>query len=100
MYGGSTSRNRITQNRDQWSQTVKKPRPGVSTSGEPLKLRPQSALCGLEVGAVALLLSSPTLPRTLWPAHEAWAAALHMVGEVLWHLVQLTIAAATEECHP
>ena len=49
---------------------------------------------------VALLLFSPTLSRTLQPVHEAWAAALHMVGEVLRHLVQLAIAATTEEGYP
>ena len=75
-------------------------RPGVSTPEEPLKPRLQSILCGQEAGAVALLLFPPTSPRTLQPVHEAWAAALHMVGEVLQHLVQLAIAAATEECYP
>ena len=75
-------------------------RPGVSIQEEPLKPRLQSILCRQEVGAVALLLVPPTSSRTLRPVQEAWAAALHMVGEVLWHLVQLAIAAATEECYP
>ena len=75
-------------------------RPGVSTPEEPLKPRLQSILCGQEAGVVALLLFSPTSLRTLRPVHEAWAAALHMVGEVLRHLVQLAVAAATEECYP
>ena len=75
-------------------------RPGVSTPEEPLKLRLQFILCGQEAGAVALLLFPPTLSRTLRPVHEAWAAALHMVGEVLQCLVQLAVAAATEECYP
>ena len=53
-----------------------------------------------EVGVVALLLLPPTPPRTLWPLHEARGAALHMLGEMLWHLVQFAIAASTEECDP
>ena len=53
-----------------------------------------------EVGVVALLLLPHTSSRTLRPVHEARAAALHMLGEVLWHLVQFAIAASTEECDP
>ena len=53
-----------------------------------------------QMGVVALLLLPHTLSRTLQPIHEAWAAALHMLGEVLWHLIQLPITAATEECDP
>ena len=49
---------------------------------------------------VALLLLPHTLLRTLPPVHEARAAALHMLGEVLWHLVQFAIAASAEECDP
>ena len=49
---------------------------------------------------VALLLLPPTPSRTLRPVHEARGAALHMLGEVLWCLVQFTIAASTEECDP
>ena len=75
-------------------------RPGVSTPEEPLKLRLQSILCGQEAGVIVLLLFPPTSSRTLRPVHEAWAAALHMVGEVLRCLVQLAVAAATEECYP
>ena len=75
-------------------------RPRVSTQEEPLKPRLQSVLCGQEVGAVALLLIPPTSSRTLRPVHDAWAAALHMVEEMLWHLIELAIAAATEEGYP
>ena len=67
---------------------------------EPLMPRLQSILCGQEAGAVALLLFPPTSSRTLRPFHEAWAAALHMVEEVLWCLVQLAVAATTEEGYP
>ena len=49
---------------------------------------------------VALLLLPPTPSRTLRPVHEARGAGLHMLGEVLWHLVQFAIAAPTEECDP
>ena len=55
---------------------------------------------GQEAGVEALLLLPHTSSRTLRPVHEAWAAALHMVGEVLWHLIQLPITAATVECDP
>ena len=55
---------------------------------------------GQEAGVVALLLLPHTSSRTLWPVHEAWVAALHMVGGVLRHLVQLPITTATEECDP
>ena len=55
---------------------------------------------GQEAGVEALLLLPHTSSRTLRPVHEAWAAALHMLGEVLWHLVQFAIAASTEECDP
>ena len=56
--------------------------------------------CGPEVGVEALLLLPHTSSRTLQPVHEAWVTALHMVGEVLRHLIQLPITAATEECDP
>ena len=49
---------------------------------------------------VALLLLPHTPPRTLGPVHEARGAGLHVLGEVLWHLVQLGVAAPTEECDP
>ena len=52
------------------------------------------------MGVVALLLIPPTSLRTLWPVHEAWAAALHMVEETLRCLVKLAIAATTEEGYP
>ena len=75
-------------------------RPRASTQEEPLMPRLQSVLCGQEVGAVALLLIPPPSSRTLWPVHDAWAAALHMVEEMLQHLVKLAVAAATEEGYP
>ena len=49
---------------------------------------------------VALLLIPPTSSRTLRPVHDAWVATLHMVGEMLWHLVKLAVAAAIEEGYP
>ena len=100
MYGGSASRNRTTQNGDQRSQKEEarglyhRHTPEVSPPGEPLSSLEQ------EVGVVALLLLPPTPSRTLQPVHEARGAALHMLGEVLWHLVQFAIAAPTEECDP
>ena len=100
MYGGSASRNQTTQNGDQRSQKEEvrglyhRRTPEVSPPGEPLSSREQ------EVGVVALLLLPPTPSRTLRPVHEARGAALHMLGEVLWHLVQFAIAAPTEECDP
>ena len=54
---------------------------------------------GQEAEVEALLLLPHTSSRTLRPVHEAWAAALHMLGEVLRCLVQLPIAATTEECY-
>ena len=56
--------------------------------------------CEQEVGVAALLLLPHTPSRTLWPVHEARVAALHMLGEVLWCLVQFAIAASVEECDP
>ena len=47
---------------------------------------------------VASLLLPYTPPRTLQPVHEARGAAFHMLGEVLWHLIQFGITASTEEC--
>ena len=100
MYGGAASRNQITQNGDQRSQKEEarglyhRCTPEVSPPGEPLSSHEQ------EVGVVALLLLPPTPPRTLQPVHEARWAALHMLGEVLWCLVQFAIAAPTEECDP
>ena len=40
---------------------------------------------------VASLLLPHTLSRTLWSVHEARGAALHMLAEVLWRLVQFAI---------
>ena len=49
---------------------------------------------------VALLLLPHTLPRTLQPVHETRGTSLHVLGEVLWHLVQFGITSSTEECDP
>ena len=75
-------------------------RPRVSTQKEPLKPRLQSILCGQEAVAVASLLTLPTSSRTLWPTHDAWAAGIHMVEEMLRRLVELAVAATTEEGYP
>ena len=68
--------------------------PEVSTPGEPLISRER------EVGVVASLLLPHTPPRTLRPVHETRGASLHMLGEVLWHLVQFGVTSPTEECDP
>ena len=75
-------------------------RPRVSTQKEPLKPRLQPILCGQEVVAVASLLTLPTSSRTLRPAHDAWAAGLHMVEEMLQCFVEFAVAATTEEGYP
>ena len=93
-------RPRVSNNKKETRGLNNRKRPRVSTQEEPLKLRLQSILCGQEAGAVASLLIPPTSSRTLWPVHDAWVAALHMVEEMLWHLVKLAIAAATEEGYP
>ena len=49
---------------------------------------------------VAPLLLPHTPPRTLWPVHETRGASLHMLGEVLWRLVQFGVTPSTEECDP
>ena len=49
---------------------------------------------------VALLLLPHTPPRTLRPVHETRGAGLHVLGEVLWRLVQFGITSSTEECNP
>ena len=100
MYGGSASRNQTSQNGDQRSQREEtrglyhRHTPEVSTPEEPLSSHEQ------EVGVVASLLLPHTPPRTLWPVHETRGAGLHMLGEVLWHLVQFGITSSTEECDP
>ena len=100
MCRGSTPRNRISQNGDRRSQKEEtrglyhRHTPEVSPSGEPPSSRER------EVGVVALLLLPPTPPRTLQSVHETRGAGLHILGEVLWCLVQLAIAASTEECDP
>ena len=68
--------------------------PEVSTPGEPPSSRER------EVGVVALLLLPHTPPRTLRPVHETRGASLHMLGEVLWHLIQFGVTSPTEECDP
>ena len=67
--------------------------PEVSTSGEP----PRQVLMNKRR---EVLFLPHTSPRTLWPTHEAGTAALHVLGEVLWCLVQLAVAASTEEGDP
>ena len=100
MYGGSASRNRTSQNGDRRSHKEEtrglyhRHTPEVSTPGEPPSSRER------EVGVVALLLLPHTLPRTLRPVHETRGASLHMLGEVLWHLVQFGVTSSTEECDP
>ena len=100
MYGGSASRNRTSQSGDQRSQKEEtrglyhRHTPEVSTPGGPLSSHER------EVGVVASLLLPHTPPRTLWPVHETRGAGFHMLGEVLWRLVQFGITASTEECDP
>ena len=100
MYGSTASRNRTARNGDQRSQKEEtrglyhRHAPEVSPPGEPPSSRER------EVGVIASLLLPHTPPRTLRPVHEARGAALHMLGEVLWCLVQFGIAAPTEECDP
>ena len=90
----------IEQHKTETKGLNNRKRPRVSTQEEPLKPRLQSILCGQEAGAVASLLIPPTSSRTLWPVHDAWAASLHMVEEMLRCLVELAIAATTEEGYP
>ena len=100
MYRGSASRNRTSQKGDRRSQKEEtrglyhRHMSEVSTSGEPL------GSLEWEVGVVASLLLPHTPPRTLRPVHETRGASLHMLGEVLWHLVQFGITSSTEECDP
>ena len=68
--------------------------PEVSTPGEPLSSHER------EVGVVASLLLPHTLLITLRPVHETRGASLHVLGEVLWCLVQFGITSSTEECDP
>ena len=91
---------KIEQHKTETKGLNDKKRPRVSTQKEPLKPRLQSILCGQEAVAVASLLTLPTSSRTLWPAHDAWAAGLHMVDEMLRCLVELAVAATTEEGYP
>ena len=93
-------RPRVSNNKKETRGLNNRKRPRVSTQEEPMRPRLQSILCGQEAGAVASLLIPPTSLRTLWPVHDAWAAALHMVEEMLWCLVELAVAATTEEGYP
>ena len=68
--------------------------PEVSRLGEPLGSREW------EVGVEASLLLPHTPPRTLWPVHETRGTSLHMLGEVLWRLVQFGVTPSTEERDP
>ena len=98
MYGGSASRNQTSQKGDRRSQKEEtrglyhRHMPEVSTPGE----LPSSH--EREVGVVDSLLLPHTPPRTLWPVHATRGANLHMLGEVLWHLIQFGITSPTEEC--
>ena len=100
MYGGSASRNRTSQNGDRRSQKEEtrglyhRHTPEVPTPGEPPSSRER------EVGVVASLLLPHTLLRTLRPVHGTREASLHMLGEVLWRLVQFGVTPPTEECDP
>ena len=100
MYRGSASRNRTSQNGDRRSQKEEtrglyhRHTPQVSTPGEPLSSHER------EVGVVASLLLPHTPLRTLRPVHETRGAGLHVLGEVLWCLVQFGITSSTEECDP
>ena len=84
------------------TESLRKRRPGVyhghtpevSTPGKPPSSHER------EVGVVASLLLPHTPPRTFWPVHETREASLHVLGEVLWHLVQFGITSSTEECDP
>ena len=100
MYRGSASRNRTSQKGDRRSQKEEtrglyhRHMPEVSAPGEPPSSRER------EVGVVASLLLPHTLLRTLLPVHEMRGASLHMLGEVLWCLVQFGVTSPTEECDP
>ena len=87
-------RPKVSERKDQGS------RPQADTRGLYTRKASEASSHEQEVGVVALLLLPPTPSRTLRPVHEARGAALHMLGEVLWHLVQFAIAASTEECDP
>ena len=93
-------RPRVSNNKEETKGLNNRKRPRVSTQKEPLKPRLQSILCGQEAVAVASLLTLPTSSRTLWPVHDAGAAGLHMVEEMLQCLVELAVAATTEEGYP
>ena len=69
---------KIEQHKTEAKGLNNKKRPRVSTQKESLKPRLQSILCGQEAVAVASLLTLPTSSRTLRPAHDTWAAGLHM----------------------
>ena len=87
-------RPKVSERRDQGSRSQ------TDTRGLYTRRASEASSCEQEVGVVALLLLPHTPSRTLQPVHEARAAALHMLGEVLWCLVQFAIAASAEECDP
>ena len=79
----------MTRNRDLYHGW----KPKVSTLREPPKrvlINPRHEV----------LFIPPTLPRTLWFAHEAGTTAPPMLDKVLWHPVYFVIAASTEEGDP
>ena len=80
--------------RDQGSQSQ------VDTRGLYTRRASEASSCEQEVGVEVLLFLPHTSSITLWPVHEAGMAALHVLGEVLWCLVQLAITASTEEGYP
>ena len=48
--------------------------------------------------ASLLTLSTSLRAHLLFrPIHDAWATGLHVIEDVLWHLVKLAVATATEE---
>ena len=63
-------------------------------------------VCGQEAVAVASLFAISTFSRThvffllFLSLHDAWVTVLHVIEQVLWHLVELAIAASTEEGYP
>ena len=80
-----------------------KRRPGVSITDTCLEVSKEGEPPGSrerEVGVVASLLLLHTLPRTLRPVHQTRGAGLHMLGEVLWCLVQFGVTPSTEERDP
>ena len=95
MYGGSAS----------YNKTNKKETEGLNTRKETKGLNTKKRLCGCgqEAVAVASLLTLSTPWRTrllLRSAHDARATGLHVIEEMLRRLVELAVAATTEEGYP